>query len=110
MWRIYCAVEKWREVDIARQGVRGCVIVRPLWTFQIFVIKHLDTSSTKDEVQFLYLKSFWYGSMICVCLIVRVDKRLLFFRNFSAMSFGQVEVKQVGRSLSKTDTESATEL
>ena len=35
--------------------------------------------------------------MICLCLIVTVDKRLLFFRNLSTMNFGKVEAKQVGR-------------
>ena len=35
MWRILCAVES--GVDIVREGVRGCVTIRQLRTFQIFV-------------------------------------------------------------------------
>ena len=88
-------------MDIARQGVRGCVIVRQLWTFQIFVLVHLHTSSTKAEGQFFYLKSFWYRSMICLYLIVTVDKRLLFFRNLSTMNFGKVEANRVFLCLQK---------
>ena len=68
MWRILCAVEKWSGYCAWRcQRLRDCQTTLNFSNLCPCAFTHKFHQSQRA---IFYLKSFWYGSMICLCLIV----------------------------------------